>query len=251
MVLCWAGDARGGGRGAHAVDLGEGDGRALLEGCHEVRGDGLRLGGCPEQGLAQLDPDGLLVGRQRDGVAVGVRAGDRADGVGLALVVDEVPAAAGRLDEQPLVGLELVLALLDVLLVLAAEHEDHLLGPRRVAGAAVTAGADRLLAQRPDLGLGRLVLLRQAVGGVRDADGGAVQDLGVVQDGLVDLEHLVLVGAEQEAGGREVQDRVQEVDLLARLVLLARVQVDVTGGGLAADEDVGAGGVPAAWARWA
>ncbi len=199
-----------------SVEVREVDLVAGLQGGEPVVGDGLRL-------LAEAD-----------------EGGEESGGVGLhrvlgAGVVDEelrVPLLA--LDVQDLSVLEPAGAL-GPLEVALGEEEGRLLDP----GALAAAG---LLADGPALRPARVVRRGQPVGGVGDAEDRAARRLALVELLVLDLDDLELVGVEQEPGGGEVEDGVEQgLPVLA----LAGLQDDVPGRRLLADDHAGAGVVPA------
>lgn len=138
------------------------------------------------------------------------------------------PVRSRTLDVHQLTAAQPVRAL-GLLLVSLREDERRLLdGPAALAG---------LLADGPPLLRTGFVLVRQPVGGVRDAERGAVRDLAVVEDRFVDVDDLALVRVEQELGGGHVQHRVE-------LSLAIGLQHHIPGGGFAGDDDVLVRGVP-------
>ncbi len=202
--------------------------------CRRARGNSTGLPVCRGAQPVLRHRLGLLVADERPGEDG--RVGRAAPHLVLrAARVDEVADALLALDVE-----DFAVALRALLAVRAAEvpfGEDE--GGLLHAGALAAA---RLDAHRPPLRLGRLRRAGQPVGGVRDAEDRAAGRLAGVQDVVADLDDVELAGVQQQPGRRQVQHRMQQ--RLPVLALAGR-QHDVPGRGLLADDDLGAGRVPA------
>ncbi|CAO0837308.1 hypothetical protein SMICM17S_01324 [Streptomyces microflavus] len=188
---------------------GKGDPVALVQRRQPGGGDPLGLGVLVDQGAQEQ----FVVGY----------------GVRLARGVHEIAGPVGPFDVHHLAAAQPRLVVRFLLLALGEDEGRFLDGPPTLTGP---------FADGPSLGGSGVLGVGQPVGGVGDAERRAVRDRAVVQDRFVDVDDLALVLGEQELGRGHVQDGVE-------LLLAAGLQHHVTGGGLAGDDDVLVGVVPA------
>lgn len=211
-------------RARGAGQLREGQVVARVEGGEPLLGDRLRGGAGADQG--------------------------RGEGRGVRPALREAVPGAGGVHEEALLGPAGALDVQHLAVGGAArvvEQSGLAVGEderRRLDAPAVAAG---LLADGPALGLARVLLRGEPVGGVGDADDGAARGFARVEHLVLDLDDLELLRVEEEPGGGQVQHGVQP-----GLVLAADPggQDHVPGRRLLADDDGGAGRVPALGRLW-